>query len=96
MMLSEPTATSILSRPTSSIERITFFSIFTNCDSFFARSGPKAPGCTDLRKVWAGSNHHYQYFLVIVSALWDGRFDSLKLFFPNSRLLVLEDGGGGF
>lgn len=38
------TATSILSLPTSSIERMTFFSIFTSDDSFLARSGPKAPG----------------------------------------------------
>jgi hypothetical protein len=47
-----PTATSIRSLPTSSMERITFFSIFTNCESFFARSGPNAPGWTDLRNVW--------------------------------------------
>lgn len=40
---SRRTATSILSRPTSSMLRITFFSIFTSCESFFAKSGPKAP-----------------------------------------------------
>jgi hypothetical protein len=35
--------------------RITFFSILTNCESFFARSGPKAPA--DLwRKVWPESS----------------------------------------
>jgi hypothetical protein len=34
------TATSILSLPTSSILRITFFSIFTSWESFLARSGP--------------------------------------------------------
>lgn len=39
----ERTATSILSLPTISILRITFFSIFTNCESFFERSGPNAP-----------------------------------------------------
>lgn len=31
------------SRLTSSMLRITFFSILTSCDSFFASSGPKAP-----------------------------------------------------
>jgi hypothetical protein len=46
------TATSMRSRPTSSMERMTFFSIFTSWESFFARSGPKAPGWTDLRKLW--------------------------------------------
>ena len=34
------TATSIRSLLTSSILRMTFFSILTSCDSFFARSGP--------------------------------------------------------
>jgi hypothetical protein len=43
------TATSILSRPTSSMLRMTFFSILTSCESFFARSGPKAPAAC-LRK----------------------------------------------
>ena len=43
------TATSILSLPTSSMLRMTFFSIFTSCESFLARSGPKAPAA-DLRK----------------------------------------------
>lgn len=51
---SQLTATSIRSRPTSSMERMTFFSIFTSWESFFARSGPKAPGWTDLRKLWPG------------------------------------------
>jgi hypothetical protein len=37
------TATSMRSRPTSSMLRMTFFSILTSWDSFFARSGPKAP-----------------------------------------------------
>ena len=47
----ELTATSMRSLDTSSILRITFFSIFTSCESFFARSGPNAPA--DLwRKVW--------------------------------------------
>ncbi len=47
----ELTATSIRSLETSSILRMTFFSILTSCESFFARSGPKAPA--DLwRKVW--------------------------------------------
>ena len=45
------TATSIRSLPTSSMLRMTFFSIFTSCESFFARSGPKAPA-VDLRKAW--------------------------------------------
>jgi hypothetical protein len=43
------TATSILSLPTSSMLRMTFFSIFTSCESFLAKSGPKAPAA-DLRK----------------------------------------------
>lgn len=47
------TATSMRSLPTSSMERITFFSIFTSCVSFLARSGPKAPAA-DLRKLWPG------------------------------------------
>lgn len=37
------TATSIRSLATSSRLRMTFFSILTSCDSFFAKSGPKAP-----------------------------------------------------
>lgn len=37
------TATSMRSLATSSMLRITFFSIFTSWDSFLARSGPKAP-----------------------------------------------------
>lgn len=37
------TATSMRSRATSSMLRMTFFSILTSCDSFRARSGPKAP-----------------------------------------------------
>lgn len=45
------TATSILSLPTSSMLRMTFFSIFTSWESFFARSGPKAPAVV-LRKAW--------------------------------------------
>jgi hypothetical protein len=45
------TATSILSLPTNSRLRMTFFSIFTSCESFLARSGPKAPA-VDLRKAW--------------------------------------------
>lgn len=45
------TATSMRSRPTSSMLRMTFFSILTNCESFLARSGPKAPAAL-LRKVW--------------------------------------------
>jgi hypothetical protein len=53
-LYSRLTATSIRSRPTSSMERMTFFSIFTSWESFFARSGPKAPGWTDLRKLWPG------------------------------------------
>jgi hypothetical protein len=52
VLYSRLTATSIRSRPTSSMERMTFFSIFTSWESFFARSGPKAPGWTDLRKLW--------------------------------------------
>lgn len=45
------TATSMRSLETSSMLRITFFSILTSCESFLARSGPKAPA--DLcRKVW--------------------------------------------
>lgn len=49
--LCELTATSMRSLETSSMLRMTFFSILTSCDSFFARSGPKAPA--DLwRKVW--------------------------------------------
>lgn len=43
------TATSMRSLPTSSMVRITFFSIFTSWESFLARSGPKAPGWTLLR-----------------------------------------------
>jgi hypothetical protein len=54
VLYSRLTATSIRSRPTSSMERMTFFSIFTSWESFFARSGPKAPGWTDLRKLWPG------------------------------------------
>jgi hypothetical protein len=54
VLCSRLTATSIRSRPTSSMERMTFFSIFTSWESFFARSGPKAPGWTDLRKLWPG------------------------------------------
>jgi len=46
-----PTATSILSLPTSSMLRMTFFSIFTSWDSFLASSGPNAPA-VDLRKAW--------------------------------------------
>lgn len=45
------TATSILSLPTNSILRITFFSIFTNCESFFERSGPNVPAVC-LRNAW--------------------------------------------
>lgn len=45
------TATSMRSRATSSILRITFFSILTSCDSLRARSGPKAPAAF-LRKAW--------------------------------------------
>jgi hypothetical protein len=41
------------SRPTSSMLRITFFSILTSWDSFLARSGPKAPAVF-LRKAWPG------------------------------------------
>jgi hypothetical protein len=53
VIASNLTATSIRSRETSSMLRITFFSILTSCESFFARSGPKAPA--DLwRKVWPG------------------------------------------
>jgi hypothetical protein len=37
------TATSMRSLATSSMLRMTFFSILTSCDSFRARSGPKAP-----------------------------------------------------
>ena len=37
------TATSMRSLLTSSMLRITFFSILTSCESFFARSGPNAP-----------------------------------------------------
>jgi hypothetical protein len=37
------TATSMRSLETSSMLRITFFSILTSCESFFARSGPNAP-----------------------------------------------------
>lgn len=48
--------------------RMTFFSIFTNWDSFFARSGPKAPA--DLwRKVWpvnAMVSIHHGFPAVIV------------------------------
>jgi hypothetical protein len=39
------------SRATSSMLRMTFFSILTSCDSFRARSGPKAPAAF-LRKAW--------------------------------------------
>lgn len=45
------TATSILSRPTNSILLMTFFSILTSWDSFFDRSGPKAPAAF-LRNAW--------------------------------------------
>lgn len=41
------------SLPTSSMLRMTFFSIFTSCDSFFARSGPQAPAVC-LRNEWPG------------------------------------------
>lgn len=37
------TATSMRSLATVSMLRMTFFSILTSCESFFARSGPKAP-----------------------------------------------------
>ena len=37
------TATSMRSRPTSSMLRMTFFSILTSCDSFRASSGPNWP-----------------------------------------------------
>ena len=36
--------------------RMTFFSIFTSCDSFLARSGPKAPAVL-LRKAWPAEPH---------------------------------------
>ena len=39
------------SRPTSSMLRITFFSIFTSWESFFARSGPNWPAVC-LRRAW--------------------------------------------
>ena len=45
------TATSIRSLETSSMLRMTFFSILTSCESFFARSGPNAPADFE-RKVW--------------------------------------------
>lgn len=45
------TATSILSRPTSSMLRMTFFSILTSWESFLARSGPKAPA-VPFRQAW--------------------------------------------
>lgn len=47
------TATSMRSRATSSMLRMAFFSILTSCDSFLARSGPKAPAAF-LRKAWPG------------------------------------------
>ena len=45
------TATSMRSRATSSMLRMTFFSILTSCDSLRERSGPKAPAAF-LRKAW--------------------------------------------
>ncbi len=45
----EPTATSMRSLATISRLRMTFFSIFTSCDSFLARSGLKAPAALRRR-----------------------------------------------
>jgi hypothetical protein len=50
------TATSIRSRPTSSMLRITFFSIFTSWESFFARSGPNWPAVW-RRRAWPNPMH---------------------------------------
>ena len=73
------------------MERMTFFSIFTSCESFFARSGPKAPTWTDLRKVWPGRCQHWVFFDPTSAA------DAPMLAFPNRRPpLVDDDGGGGF
>ena len=52
--ISPLTATSMRSRATSSMLRITFFSILTSCDSLRAKSGPKAPAAF-LRKAWPKS-----------------------------------------
>jgi len=94
MLLPIHTATSILSRPTSSMERMTFFSIFTSADSFFARSGPKAPGWTDLRKVWPARDHDQHSFNAIMAPT---HLYSPMLALPNRRVpLVEDDGGGGF
>lgn len=62
-----PTATSMRSLATSSILRITFFSILTSWDSFLARSGPKAPPAL-RRRAWpalsVSRNDYYVGFSV--------------------------------
>ena len=84
----ELTATSILSRPTSSIVRITFFSILTSWVSFFARSGPNAPAAL-LRKLWPG----IRLALLTREVIWAAL---PKLPRPKSLpCFVEEDGGGG-
>ena len=75
------------------MERMTFFSIFTSWESFFARSGPKAPGWTDLRKLWPGD------WLACLGC--NQRIgcdmDIPMLVLPkNLPLLVVAEGGGGF
>ena len=60
----QPTATSMRSLATSSILRITFFSILTSWDSFLARSGPKAPPAFP-RRAWPAlsvSQHDHRGF----------------------------------
>lgn len=55
------TATSMRSRATSSMLRMTFFSILTSCDSLRDRSGPKAPAAF-LRKAWPGRKRCQRLF----------------------------------
>jgi hypothetical protein len=52
-----PTATSMRSLATVSKLRMTFFSIFTSCESFLARSGPKAPPAL-RRRAWPRDCQH--------------------------------------
>lgn len=82
------TATSIRSRPTSSMVLMTFFSILTSWVSFFARSGPNAPAAF-LRNAWP---EYCQLFLSFRKCFI---LYIPKLAFPKSLPPFVEDIGGG-
>ena len=81
---------------------MTFFSIFTNCASFLARSGPNAPAAF-LRKAWPDTSPRSVIYHIratahdpVIDHIRRGKYSPKPPLPSHLLVLVVDKGGGGF